>query len=129
MPFGLQPIHLIIIAIVALLIFGPRKLPEMGRSMGRAITEFRRGTKEMSSSFMEEISQPADEAQQQNQIAHQPQPVAQVQSYSTEAQPVAVTGQNGSQPEPGQANFCIHCGNANPAGAVYCNRCGSKINE
>ncbi len=47
MPFGLQPIHIIIIIAVALIIFGPTKLPEMGRSLGKAITEFRRGTQEM----------------------------------------------------------------------------------
>ena len=31
MPFGLQPLHLLVIAIVALLIFGPKRLPEVGK--------------------------------------------------------------------------------------------------
>ncbi len=60
MPFGIQPIHIIIVAIVALLIFGPARLPEIGRGVGRAITEFRRGAKEMGGSFMEELNQPVD---------------------------------------------------------------------
>jgi len=34
--------ELIIILVIALIIFGPRKLPELGRSLGRSIGEFRR---------------------------------------------------------------------------------------
>lgn len=35
------PLELAIILIIALVIFGPKKLPELGRSMGRGIREFR----------------------------------------------------------------------------------------
>ncbi len=56
MPFGLQPIHLVIVAIVALLIFGPSRLPEIGRGVGKAITEFRCGARDMTTSFTEEIN-------------------------------------------------------------------------
>jgi sec-independent protein translocase protein TatA len=37
-----QPTHLLFIAIVALVIFGPKRLPEMGRSIGEAMREFKR---------------------------------------------------------------------------------------
>jgi len=37
MPFGLQPTHLIIIAVVALIIFGPSRLPEIGRAFGKTL--------------------------------------------------------------------------------------------
>src|SRR3970040_1726638 len=36
--------ELILILVVALLVFGPRRLPELGRSLGRAMREFRRAT-------------------------------------------------------------------------------------
>lgn len=39
--------ELIIILIIALLIFGPKKLPELGRSLGRGIKEFRSATNEV----------------------------------------------------------------------------------
>jgi len=51
--FGLHMPELIIILVVALLIFGPKKLPEMGSAVGRSIKEFRKG--------MSELSQPKDE--------------------------------------------------------------------
>ena len=60
LPFGIQPLHLVIIAVVALLIFGPSRLPEIGRGIGKALKEFQRGTKEMSEGFKEEVSKPVD---------------------------------------------------------------------
>ncbi len=39
--------ELIFIFVIALLIFGPKKLPEMGRSIGKTVTEFRKGISEM----------------------------------------------------------------------------------
>ncbi len=46
MLFGLQPVHLLIILIIALILFGPKQLPELGRGFGKAISEFRQATKE-----------------------------------------------------------------------------------
>ncbi len=60
MPFGLQPTHLILIAIVALLIFGPSRLPEIGRSLGKTIREFQSATKEATSGLTEELAKPAE---------------------------------------------------------------------
>jgi sec-independent protein translocase protein TatA len=59
MPFGLQPTHLIIILVVALLIFGPSKLPEIGKAMGKTIREFQSGIKEASQGFSEEVKSDA----------------------------------------------------------------------
>ena len=41
------PMELIVILAVALIIFGPAKLPELGRSIGRGIREFRQATREI----------------------------------------------------------------------------------
>lgn len=39
--------ELVIVGVVVLLIFGPRRLPEVGRSMGNALKEFKSGTREI----------------------------------------------------------------------------------
>ncbi len=140
MPFGLQPIHLVVIAIAALLIFGPSRLPEIGRGVGRAITEFRRGAKEMTDTFIEEVNpQEPEQAQAAPQNGSALPSSSAGPGINAPVGAVPVTS-NGSQPMEAQAvdsqavstaagNFCIHCGKANPAGAVYCNQCGQKIAE
>ena len=47
--------ELIVIFIIALIIFGPRKLPELGRSLGKSIAEFKRASNELKSTLEEEI--------------------------------------------------------------------------
>lgn len=47
--------ELIVIFVIALIVFGPRKLPELGRSLGRGIAEFKKATTELQSSLEEEI--------------------------------------------------------------------------
>ena len=39
--------ELIIIFVIALIIFGPRKLPELGRSLGKSLAEFKRASNEL----------------------------------------------------------------------------------
>ena len=41
-----QPLHLIIIAAIALIIFGPKRLPELGKGMGQAIRGFKESMRE-----------------------------------------------------------------------------------
>jgi TatA/E family protein of Tat protein translocase len=47
--------ELVIILVIALIIFGPRKLPELGRSLGRSIGEFKRASNELRNTLEEEI--------------------------------------------------------------------------
>ncbi len=47
--------ELIVIFVIALVIFGPRKLPELGRSLGRGIAEFKKATNELQQTLEHEI--------------------------------------------------------------------------
>jgi sec-independent protein translocase protein TatA len=51
--------ELIVIFVIALIVFGPRKLPELGRSLGRGIAEFKKATNELQNTLEQEIE--ADE--------------------------------------------------------------------
>jgi sec-independent protein translocase protein TatA len=60
MPLGLHLPELIIVLAVALLIFGPKKLPEMGSAIGKSIKEFRKG--------MSELGGPKDEPVEETKV-------------------------------------------------------------
>jgi sec-independent protein translocase protein TatA len=47
--------ELMVIMAIALLVFGPKKLPEVGRTIGKAIREFKRSTDEIKDKFEEQI--------------------------------------------------------------------------
>lgn len=53
--FGIGLPEMAIIFIVALLVFGPKKLPEFGRSLGKALRGFQDATKEFESEFKQEV--------------------------------------------------------------------------
>ncbi len=45
--FGIGPMELVVIVVVALLIFGPQRLPEFARTLGKGLAEFRRASNEL----------------------------------------------------------------------------------
>jgi TatA/E family protein of Tat protein translocase len=51
--FGIGPLELMVVLVLALIVFGPEKLPELMRSAGHAIREFQRYSSELTSTFQE----------------------------------------------------------------------------
>jgi sec-independent protein translocase protein TatA len=49
--------ELILIFVVALLVFGPKKLPEIGRSIGKGLAEFKKASEELKRTIEQEIEQ------------------------------------------------------------------------
>jgi sec-independent protein translocase protein TatA len=50
---GMQEI--IIIFVIALIVFGPRKLPELGKSLGKGLAEFKRASNELKATWEDEV--------------------------------------------------------------------------
>ena len=75
-PIGMP--ELIVIMVLALIIFGPRKLPELGRSLGRSLNEFKKASNELKHTLDEEIrveEQRTAEQQRAPEPAPRPAPV------------------------------------------------------
>lgn len=51
---------LLILAAIALIVFGPSRLPELGAGLGKAIREFRKSTSDMSDALKEEVHKPTE---------------------------------------------------------------------
>lgn len=107
MPFGIQPLHIVIIVVVSLLIFGPKRLPEIGHYIGKTITEFRHGTQEFSENLREEVSKP----------------------LSATAAPAVTSTVTPPLPAAAGGKYCTQCGSPNPAGALFCGNCGNRLGE
>ena len=53
--FGIGPLEMLLIFVIALIVFGPQRLPEIGRNLGKALREFRRATDDIQDSVIKEI--------------------------------------------------------------------------
>jgi sec-independent protein translocase protein TatA len=78
MPFNLGPVEMIFVMVVLLLLFGAKRLPELGSGLGKGIREFKRSMRDMT----EEIQRPETDNQIQNpaqrpQVGRTTEPVQQ----------------------------------------------------
>ena len=58
---------LILILVLALIIFGPKKLPEIGRAVGQTLSEFKKSARELTSDAVEEIEEVKNEVKEQKE--------------------------------------------------------------
>lgn len=58
----------LVIMVAALVLFGPRKLPDLSRSLGKSLTEFKRASEDFKRTWEQEVS--VDQARQEAQIEH-----------------------------------------------------------
>ncbi len=64
MPFGLGPMEMVLVFLVVLLLFGAKRLPEIGTSLGKGIREFKSSVREVQSSVRTERELPAPRAEE-----------------------------------------------------------------
>ena len=84
--------EMIIILVIALIIFGPRKLPELGRSLGKSINEFKKASNELRSTLEEEIRVEDQKEQRAKIQAEQASAISGAETH-TVTPPVVATGE------------------------------------
>ena len=104
--------ELIIIFVIALIIFGPRKLPELGRSLGKSLAEFKRASNELRSTLEEEIR--LEEQQQQRTEAAKVATGPTVVAATASAEPVAQHEEIASSILNAEFIVIEDCGNMSP---------------
>jgi sec-independent protein translocase protein TatA len=75
---GFHGLDLIVILVIALLIFGPKKLPEMGSAIGKSIKEFQKG--------MRELTAPKDEHEEETKLPVSAQDMSKLGATATESE-------------------------------------------
>src|SRR5262245_44365381 len=96
--FGIGGPELVFIFILALLIFGPKKLPQIGRTIGKGMAEFRRASTELQRAVNSELDEPP--AQPAWRAAAQPQPAIAALTGAPPAGAVAQGATADAAPEP-----------------------------
>lgn len=86
--------EMVIIFVIALVVFGPRRLPEIGRSLGSAMREFRRSLNQIQREI--EQANPAESLREVNTIL---KPTAEPKPPSTESTESAAPSSTDSQPD------------------------------
>ena len=103
MPSWIGPWEIAIVLVLALLIFGPKKLPDLGSSLGRSISGFKKGLKEtkddVQSAIKEDVSADPAEATTTVSAEATPAPAAVAQPQTAEAPVVQATASPAPSPE------------------------------
>jgi TatA/E family protein of Tat protein translocase len=93
--------ELILIFVVALLVFGPKKLPEIGKSIGKGLAEFKRASDELKKTIEHEIEQGKNEVSTvREQVASIPASLKSAASLESNPAPA---GTSAESPEPAAA--------------------------
>jgi sec-independent protein translocase protein TatA len=87
MPFNVGPIELIIVLIIALLVVGPRRLPEMGNAVGKTIREFRRASSDIDEAASIEPGARVDDTLKPNTLHGEAKPNTTSQAPTPDTEP------------------------------------------
>ena len=95
--FGIGFPELLLIAVIALVVIGPQRLPDLARALGRGFAEFRRATDELKQTFEEEARAARSQELRQKLLAEgKIRPPGATDPYPPEANPAAVPGPAGN---------------------------------
>jgi TatA/E family protein of Tat protein translocase len=98
--FGLGIGEVLLILIVVLLVFGPTKLPDLARTMGKAMAEFRKASRDLRETFEYEIHRMDEGSAQKPGSGQRPAPKL-IDAEIEEARPAASPAEPASPPSGG----------------------------
>jgi len=107
--------ELILILVVALIVFGPRRLPELGRALGRAMREFRRATEEFRSTV------------ETNLHINEPDPIPAAPPEPAATEPATAEAAPATAPLPDSGPTAYGEGSAEAPGEPYLAQRGSRL--
>jgi len=114
---ALQPGHLIVILVIVLLIFGPGKLPELGKAMGDGLRELKKATGG------------EDAAKDAGTAAATTTATAATAAAPAPAAPAGEVTTGTVTPISAANRVCPSCRGAVPAGDKFCGNCGSLMEQ
>jgi len=124
--------HLIIIFVVALVVFGPEKLPELARTLGKVMGEFRRATGDLRSTFEDHLRDLEREADMRRIASPKPAPAptGAVTTTQSATQPVGTvpTSAPGSVERTNAAEESSQSSQAEPSAAEHSESKSEQIN-
>ncbi len=131
-----QPTHLILILVIALIVLGPGKLPEVSRGLGKSIREFKNAT----SGITDEITDPIKEATQPiTEMKQQVESIRRLPSDALASVTASTAAPNGTArgaapvetaaavDASAGTTSCPVCSRSNPSGNRFCGGCGAKL--
>jgi sec-independent protein translocase protein TatA len=113
---ALQPGHLIVILVIVLLIFGPGKLPELGKAMGDGLRELKKATG--GDEHKDAATAPASTTA--TAVAPPPAPVAPAPVVGSSVTPIGAAPTMATR-------ACPSCRGAVPVGDKFCGNCGATV--
>lgn len=108
MGLGFGPGELVILLVIALVVFGPGKLPQIGGAVGKSVRDFRKATGEVTREFNESVDAVK-------------QPIEQIKRMPSDLMSGAAAG------TPAPATACPQCSEPNPPGLKFCGHCGAQL--
>jgi sec-independent protein translocase protein TatA len=113
---ALQPGHLIVVLVIVLLIFGPGKLPELGKAMGDGLRELKKAT----GGEDHKDAATTAAATTATAVAPPPAPVVPAPLSSTTVTPIGAAPTLATR-------ACPSCRGAVPVGDKFCGNCGATV--
>ena len=115
--------EMIMIFVVALLIFGPKKLPELGRSFGKGVSEFKKASTELRATFQREMDNIEQETKEVKKAAEDVKSDVQTQYYDDNDSHSDYDSKPYGDPDAAKSS------SASPAGIAADNTAASSIHE